>query len=183
MNGSDLSRRNAQLPDGAMVLVADDDPVLRRMVRRMLEQDQVAVVEAQDGEHAIRIVDHDEAHLLDTVVTDLDMPIVTGAELIAVLRECRPDLPVVAMSGSAELPPALSMVPLLHKPFGAEDLLSAVTPLLLRSREMRARARRTRADAAESRAMAERQTRIAKQQYAASSELMAALFRLRQRMM
>ncbi|MGN6390714.1 MAG: response regulator [Gemmatimonadales bacterium] len=174
---------NLQLPDGSMVLVADDDPVLRRMVRRMLEDNQVAVVEAQDGEHAIRIVDHDEAHLLDTVVTDLDMPIVSGAELIAVLQECRPDLPIIAMSGSSELPPALAMVPLLHKPFGADDLLSAVTPLILRSRETRARARQTRANAAESRALAERQTRIAKQQYAASSELMAALFRLRQRMM
>src|SRR5690242_12566918 len=156
-----------QLPDGAMVLVADDDPILRRMVRRMLEQERVAVVEAHDGEHAIRIVDHDEAHLLDTVVTDLDMPIVSGAELIAVLRECRPDLPVVAMSGSSDLPPALAMVPLLHKPFGSEDLLGAVAPLVLRARAMRARARQTRADAAESRAIAERQTRIAKQQYAA----------------
>ena len=171
---------NSKLPDGAMVLVADDDPVLRRRVRRMLELEHAAVVEARDGEHALRIVDQDEAHLLDTVLADLDMPIVSGAELIAVLRECRPDLPIAAMSGSADLPPALAMVPLLRKPFAPEDLLGTLAPLVIQSREMRARARQTRADAAESRVLAERQTQIARQQHAASSELMAALFRLRQ---
>jgi len=79
MSGSDQHANSHKLPDGTTVLVADDDPVVRRTVRRMLDLEQAAVVEARDGEHAIRLVDQDEAHLLDTVLTDLEMPVVSGA--------------------------------------------------------------------------------------------------------
>jgi CheY-like chemotaxis protein len=182
MSSSDPQVGSHKLPDGATVLVADDDPVVRRTVRRMLELEQAVVVEARDGEHAIRIVDEDEAHLVDTVLTDLEMPVVSGAELIAVLQECRPDLPVAAMSGWGGLPPGLATVPLLHKPFAPEDLLGTLVPLVLGAREMRARARQARGDAAESRSLAERQLQIARRQHAACGELMAALSRLRQRM-
>jgi len=182
MSSSDPQVGSHKLPEGATVLVADDDPVVRRTVRRMLELEQAVVVEARDGEHAIRIVDEDEAHLVDTVLTDLEMPVVSGAELIAVLQECRPDLPVAAMSGWGGLPPGLATVPLLHKPFAPEDLLGTLMPLVLGAREMRARARQARGDAAESRSLAERQLQIARRQHAACGELMAVLSRLRQRM-
>ena len=177
----DSSSTERNLPEGSTLLVVDDDPMVRRSVRRMLELSRITVVEAADGEHAIQVIGRDEAHLFDAVVTDLEMPVVSGAELIAVLQECRPDLSLVAMSGSSELPPDLQEVPFVHKPFSIEHLAAVVEPLVLESQAARQRSRLARADAAESRSLAARQVALAKEHHAAASEMMAALLRLRER--
>ena len=146
----------------------------------MLELQRTSVVEAANGEQAIRMIEQDEAHLLDAVLADLDMPVVSGPELISVLLECRPALPVVAMSGLAQLPLALPPVPLLRKPFEPDELIETVAPLILRARAMRRRARQARADAAESRSLAQRQRSTARDQKAQNGDLRIALMRLRQ---
>ncbi len=75
---------------GVTLLVVDDDPSFRRALRRLLEQERISVVEADDGEQAIRVIEQDEAQVLDAVLTDVSMQAVSGPELIAVLREYRP---------------------------------------------------------------------------------------------
>src|SRR5690349_7230352 len=89
---------------GATLLLVDDDSHFRRVIRRLLELERTRVIEAADGEEAIRHLEANDAHRLDVVLTDLAMPVVSGSELIAVLQECRPSLPVVAMSGLDLLP-------------------------------------------------------------------------------
>jgi len=168
-----------QIPNGATLLIVDDDPSMRRSLRRMLGQERTSVIEAADGEQAIRVIERDEAQLLDVVLTDLKMPIVSGSELIAVLMECRPALPVVAMSAAGHLPPDLLPVPFLRKPFEPEELVRTVAPLVLESQSMRRRARQARADATESRSLAERQHTIARDQMARSGDLRIALVELR----
>ena len=93
------------IPDGATLLLVEDDASVRRSLRRLLDPHRTTLVEAADGEHAIRLIEQDEAQLLDVVLTDLKMPVVSGSELIAILLECRPALPVVAMSGSIDFHP------------------------------------------------------------------------------
>jgi len=181
MGDADTQTTCFQIPD-ATLLVVDDDPSLRRSLRRMLDPNRIFLVEAADGERAIRLIERDEAELFDVVLTDLQMPVVSGSELIAVLMECRPELPVVAMSGAAHLPPNLVPVPLLRKPFEPEDLLRTVAPLVLEAEAMRRRARQARADAAESRSLAGRQRAIATDQTTKNGDLMVALMELRRRM-
>lgn len=147
----------------------------------MLELERTSVVEAADGEEAIRLIEGDETQLLDAVLTDLAMPVVSGPELIAVLLECRPALPVVAMSALTRLPAELPPVPILHKPFGPEELIGTIAPLVLESQAMRRHARQMRADAAESRSLAAWQLTMAKGQQARSANLMQALLRIRER--
>jgi DNA-binding NtrC family response regulator len=163
------------------LLLVDDDPSLRRSLRRILEPRGTSVIEAADGEQALRVIERDEAQLLDVVLADLKMPVVSGSELIAVLMECRPALPVVAMSAAVDLPPDLLPVPFLRKPFEPEELVRTVAPLVLNSQAMRRRARQARADAAESRSLAERQRVIAKDQMAKAGDLRIALMHLRRR--
>ena len=180
MSNAEIQTTPFQIPHGATLLIVDDDPSVRRGLRRWLELERTSVLEAVDGQQAIHVIQHNEAQRLDAVLTNLGMPVVSGPELIAVLRECRPALPVVAMSGGDDPPPDLSLVPFLHKPFEPEELIETVAPLILRARAMRRRARQARADAAESRSLAARQRAIASDQIAMSGDLMKALIRLRE---
>jgi DNA-binding NtrC family response regulator len=182
MSNVDTQTTCFRIPDGATLLIVDDDPSLRRSLRRMLQPGRTSVIEAADGEHAIRVIERDQAQLLDVVLTDLKMPVISGFELIAVLMECRPALPVVAMSAAGHLPPDLLPVPFLQKPFEPSELVRTVAPLVLSSQAMRRQARQVRADAAESRSLAERQRTIARDQMAKSGDLMIALIELRRRM-
>jgi DNA-binding NtrC family response regulator len=171
-----------RIPDGATFLVVDRNPFFRRALRRTLELEGISVVEAGDGEQALRVIEADAAQLLDVVLTSLLLPVVSAPELIAVLLECRPELPVVAMSAFGDLPADLPPVPLLRKPFDHEELVRTVAPLALSSQAMRRQARQARADAAELRSFAERQRAIARDQVAKSGDLMIALMRLRRRL-
>ena len=149
MNKAEPQSTFVRVPDGATLLVVDHNPFLRRALRRTLELEGISVVEAGDGEQALRVVEGDEAQVLDVVLTSLLLPVVSAPELIAVLMECRPELAVVAMSALGEPPADLPPVPLLRKPFDYDVLVRMVAPLVLSSQAMR---RQARADAAETRA-------------------------------
>ncbi|MFL5460786.1 MAG: response regulator [Gemmatimonadales bacterium] len=167
---------------GTTLLVVGDDPSFRRALRRLLEQERISVVEADDGERAIYVIEHDEPQVLDAVLTDVAMQTVSGPELIAVLREYLPGLPIVAMSGWDPVPPRLPPMPILNKPFELEELIETLRPLVLTPDAIRRRARQMRADAAESRALARRQQEIAREHHARTGELMNAFMQLRERM-
>jgi signal transduction histidine kinase/ActR/RegA family two-component response regulator len=105
------------------LLLVDDDPAVRTVVASMLRDLGCQVTEARDGEAAItelrRAPDHAAAALIDFA-----MPGLNGGETAAALRVVRPDLPVVLMSGYADLD-ALSGAwsgPVLRKPFNRAEL-------------------------------------------------------------
>ena len=76
------------------VLVVDDEPVARRMMGEMLPY--FDITEANSGEEALELLDKSPP---DLVVTDLKMPQMNGLVLLDKLREKRPELPVLAVSG------------------------------------------------------------------------------------
>ena len=86
--------------DTATVLVVDDESGVRTLVRRMLEPGMHSVVEAEDGEAALRLIERGEP-AIDVVLTDLVMPGIDGFDIVTVLARHRPDLPIVCMSGFA----------------------------------------------------------------------------------
>jgi two-component system C4-dicarboxylate transport response regulator DctD len=113
------------------VLVVDDDAALRRMVHRWLTHAGYAVVEAADGASALRIL-LERGQRVDLVLTDMEMPALSGRELAAMLRTANVQTPLVLMSGNADrasesppLPgePAMELLP---KPFTPEQLLEAL---------------------------------------------------------
>jgi two-component system C4-dicarboxylate transport response regulator DctD len=165
--------------EGASLLLVEDDPSVRRAIGRVLELEGAVLAHAGNGEQAILVLERDVEHLVDAVVTDLEMPIVSGHELIAVLEECRPDLPVVAMTGYSLPANFRATVPLFYKPFPPEQLIRELNPLVRQSQEIRRRALQTRADAVEAQFMAGRQHAISEQQRTRSVDLMRALERQR----
>jgi CheY-like chemotaxis protein len=71
-------------PEGARVLVVDDDPLLVRLVRTHLEKAGYRVIEARDGEQALDLA---AAKLPDLVVLDLMLPKLDGFEVCRRIRE------------------------------------------------------------------------------------------------
>jgi two-component system, cell cycle sensor histidine kinase and response regulator CckA len=120
----------------ATVLVVDDESMVRTLMRRMLEAGGCAVVEAEDGESALRLIERGQP-AIDVVLTDLVMPGIDGYDLITVLARHRPDLPVICMSGFASVSTSGLTVPFLPKPFSLEVLRAALEPMLARGREVR----------------------------------------------
>jgi CheY-like chemotaxis protein len=110
---------------GRVILLAEDDPDVRAVVAAMLRSHGHRVVEAVDGRAALAARVRP-----DLLVTDLEMPNLGGRELAAALRQRRPDLPVLFISGGTA-PPELR--PLLTKPFSPEELLAALAGALTRS--------------------------------------------------
>lgn len=90
-------------PDGASgtVLLVEDDEAVRALARRTLEGKGFAVVEAADGEEALRIAMDNDG--IDVVVTDLTMPRLSGEDLAARVREQKPGAGIVLMSGFSEV--------------------------------------------------------------------------------
>jgi two-component system C4-dicarboxylate transport response regulator DctD len=179
MSDSDPASTAERPLEGASLLLVDDDHSVRRGIGRVLELEGAVLAQACDGEQAILILERDVEHLLNALVTDLEMPVVSGHELIAVLAECRPDLPVVAMTGYTLPANFRATVPLFYKPFLAEALVGELRQLVRQSQEMRRRAKQMRADAGETRSLAHRPQAIAEQQRARSLDLMGALERQR----
>lgn len=136
----------------ATVVVADDEAPAREAVRRVLEGDGCTVLEAGDGEAALALVGND-APPVDLVVTDLRMPRLGGLEVLGSLRQHRPDLPVVIVSGEVPSPQISRLLqeldtPLLYKPCEPNVLTTAVRRAL---EHMRARAVILRQQGAEAR--------------------------------
>jgi two-component system cell cycle sensor histidine kinase/response regulator CckA len=120
----------------ATVLVVDDESMVRTLVRRMLEPGVYTVVEAEDGESALRLIERGQP-AIDVVLTDLVMPGIDGFDIITVLGRHRPDLPVVCMSGFASTSASQLSVPFIPKPFALEVLRETLERVLARSRELR----------------------------------------------
>ena len=112
---------------GATVLLVDDDARVRRAAGEELRELGYRVVEAESGEAALAAATSGE--VFDIMVTDQAMPGMTGLQLIAAMRELRPDLPVLLVTGFTDLDVG-GEVQLLAKPFRHVELAQAVAGLL-----------------------------------------------------
>ena len=84
------------MPNKYRVLVADDEPMLRRVLTKVLTRAGYDVVDVEDGEKALQ---HATQHHFDLHVFDQNMPIHTGKELLSMLRAHNPDIRIVISSG------------------------------------------------------------------------------------
>jgi DNA-binding NtrC family response regulator len=87
------------LVEPSRVLLVDDQPEVRRVVRRNLQRAGHFVVEAWNGRVAVELA---REITFDLVISDLRMPDMSGVELLKELHEYDPDLPVVLTSGSPD---------------------------------------------------------------------------------
>ena len=111
----------------AMVLVVDDEPDYRFLLRMLLRDHDVEIVESSNGRDAL---DRIEERVPDVVVTDLWMPVMGGHELIEQLREDEQTAHVRVLVWSADPDRSLPVDAIVPKPYGGDALVRQVTHLL-----------------------------------------------------
>jgi len=111
------------------VLVVEDEAGVREVAERMLQEIGFDTIAAVDGRDALEIMDR-LGDSITAVLLDLSMPRMGGLETFRHLREARPRLPIIMMSGYTEqvVAPQFSssepgITAFLQKPFLAEDLI------------------------------------------------------------
>jgi DNA-binding NtrC family response regulator len=134
---------------GPTTLIVDDEVMVRQLLRRILEPDVCNVLDAENGEAALRLIQR-RRDSIDVVLTDLVMPGIDGFDVLEVLTEYHPDLPVVCMTGYASsLGEHRRRLParILAKPFTAEGVLGLIGPLLEQNRTLKRAAREQQEEA------------------------------------
>ena len=118
---------------GETILVVEDEPALRSVVRRILEREGYRVVEARDAEMAIRLVD-EMAGEFGLILTDVVMPGQSGPELAEQIRGRYPELRVMFMTGyfdeASREGRLVPDTPCLQKPFSPDALLATLRKAL-----------------------------------------------------
>ncbi len=117
------------------VLVIEDEPQMRTMLKQMIEDIGCDVVKASDGKEGVKLY---RANPFDLIVTDIIMPEKEGIETIIELKRDFPDVKIIAVSGGGEIDAEtyLSMAKKLGarytfaKPISREELLKAIRQLL-----------------------------------------------------
>jgi PAS domain S-box-containing protein len=120
--------------DGKIVLLVEDDDLMRTLTRQLLEEHGYQILEAKDGQGALQVAASHPGRI-HILLTDVVMRGVNGPELVARLNGSRPDMKTVYMSGyTGELivrdDIASQGIPLLEKPFTRGDLLEILNHAL-----------------------------------------------------
>ena len=120
------------LTGNGRVLVVDDEPAVRNIVRLILEKAGYEVLEAENGEAAIEALNTGENRLvLDVVICDIRMPKINGVQAIEYFQRQYPHVPIIVLTAYPETQMAVSFMrtgvaDYLIKPVDAQKLRDAV---------------------------------------------------------
>ena len=125
-----------QTPDSRRILIVDDEPTIVEFVDRVLRGAGYETATAAGGAAAIQTVE--TSARFDLIVTDVNMPEMSGPEMVALLRKQQPDVPVLYLTGfNDQLFAAKNILwegeAYLDKPTTVDGLLQAVSLMLFGS--------------------------------------------------
>ena len=127
-------RKSAEFGAGSVVLIVDDEDVVRRSVGRLLRSAGYKILDAASGIEAVAIYRNAKS-APNLVLLDLDMPKASGEETLVMLQDIDPHVRVLAMSGHSDASRerelrASGAVGFLGKPFGANLMLQTISDAL-----------------------------------------------------
>ncbi len=113
------------------ILVVDDEEAIRNSVAEILEYEGFEVVQAENGQVALRLLDSDA---FDLMLVDLIMPVTEGIETIRIVHRKMPNFKIIAMSGGGRVNPdnylqiaaQFGACATLAKPFDRAEILAVV---------------------------------------------------------
>jgi nitrogen regulation protein NR(I) len=116
------------LTERKQILVADDEPNLRRVLSAQLHRDGYEVIAVEDGQAALEAL---TLHHVDVVITDLRMPRIDGMELLRHVTETYPDVPVIMITAHGTVDTAVEALKrgafdYITKPFEQSEFRNVV---------------------------------------------------------
>ena len=114
------------------ILLVDDNPIQTATRKAILSRLSLSVAVACDGELALQLLHEPSPRPVGLVITDHLMPGMNGPQFVARLRERWPDLPVLVLSGMADVEDDYNGLDVIFrvKPLPPEELLALVRHLL-----------------------------------------------------
>jgi two-component system cell cycle sensor histidine kinase/response regulator CckA len=141
--GSDLAfdemidpktRAKKMIHKGATVLVAEDEQAMARLLKDALQQEGYHALTARDGAEAISIYEL-HRHEIDIVLIDLELPKISGSEVIRMMKRQNPDVKIIVTTGYLE--PGLKSELLttdvkeyIYKPYSVDEVLAKLPSVL-----------------------------------------------------
>jgi CheY-like chemotaxis protein len=118
------------LTGSGLILLVDDEELVRGAASAMLSFLGYTVIEASNGQEAIELFQRNSSRI-QLALIDLSMPVMNGEECLKHLKSMRPDLPVVLSSGYSETEAArrlqtAGLATFLQKPYTAQHLAELV---------------------------------------------------------
>ncbi len=131
-------RRVAYIPPGSVVLVIDDEETIRALAVSVLSRAGVKVLSAEDGKAGVEMF-REHHGIVSAVLLDFLMPVMGGEEVIGLLHEIDPSVPVIMSSGfdeseAARRFPGIKPARFLQKPYTTGRLIEAVAAALKHGR-------------------------------------------------
>lgn len=123
-------------PSGAIIAVVDDDPSILRSLDYLLKSADHTVLAFAS---AAAMLESGCLAGIDCLISDIDMPAMDGFALSQAVREARPEVPIVLITGHPEMLDRLPPIGARHhfvfkKPFDGEELLTAIEDVIRSSR-------------------------------------------------
>jgi len=120
------------------ILLAEDDDMVRSFVCSILQRHNYRVLTAEDGAEALALAEQVGLQGIDLVLTDIDMPVLNGIQLVRRLKKLRPELKILFMTGD---PGEHSGEPrsegaVIEKPFAYGTLMHGVDACLSEERAL-----------------------------------------------
>lgn len=118
--------------NSAKILVVDDEPPIRRLLRTSLASQGFQIMEAATAGEALAEIEREKP---DLIILDLGLPDMQGQEVIRILREKGSSVPIVVLSSRADEPGKVEALDLgaddyVTKPFGTDELLARIRAAL-----------------------------------------------------
>jgi CheY-like chemotaxis protein len=128
------SEQKTDLTGSAVILVVDDEELVRRTAANTLAHLGYTILEAANGQEAIEVFQRNSGRIA-LVILDLNMPVMNGEESLKRLKSIKPDVPVLLSSGFSETEAARRFqsagpATFLQKPYTAQHLAEIVRAAL-----------------------------------------------------
>ncbi|MCE9530839.1 MAG: response regulator [Planctomycetes bacterium] len=117
------------------ILIADDEPMIRRLATLVLQRGGYTVLEAEDGQQAVDLYEREQDHI-DLVLLDLTMPVLSGQEAFRKMLQINPSVKVLFASGYAveqiTIDEQEKVFGFVKKPYRAAELIQTIQEALRR---------------------------------------------------
>lgn len=126
------------------LLIADDEPNIRRVLQAIFTKDGYEVYVAENGLHALEVA---SAHPIDLLITDLIMPDMNGVDLLQKIKERQPNLLAIMITAYATIKTCVDAMrygasDYITKPFDVDEIRAVVKRTLSRAGEAQGNAQR-----------------------------------------